>query len=88
MSGAQGASWGPAPLTPWYFNHSLNNVDSGLLPSLKPFESFKDVLEEVGENKVSTVKVKKTQPFIFPAEMEGPPEGKDEPSYTMSYQIS
>ena len=76
--GAEGTMWGPSPVTPWEFDQSLNIVEDGLLPDLKPLNPFKDVLVEVELNKSSNVNVIRTQPSLFPAETEGLPEGKDQ----------
>ena len=49
--------WDPPPVTPWEFEQSLNIVEDGLLPSLKPLNPFKDVLVEVELNKSSNVNI-------------------------------
>ena len=77
--GLQETLWGPSPLTPWDYVQSLEHVDEGLLHSCKPLEPLKEALESGGGNKSSVVKVIRTQPLLFPADMEGPPEGKGEP---------
>ena len=80
--GLQETLWGPAPLTPWDYIQSLEHVNESLSPSCKPLEQLKDVLESGSGNKSSIVKVIRTQPLLFPADMEGPPEGKGELSDT------
>ena len=76
ITGTQGTLWGTTPLSPWDYNPSLNDVKDGQLPMLEPLLPFKDVLVDVGENKVSNVKVIKAQP-LFPAKIEGSPEGNN-----------
>ena len=78
---AQGTIWGTTPLTPWDFNQSLIHVENGQLPMLEPLLPFKNVLVDVGENKVPDVKVIKTQPLLFPTKMEGSPEGNNKPPH-------
>ncbi|XP_078240795.1 uncharacterized protein LOC144586395 [Pogona vitticeps] len=75
--GAAGILWDPPPVTPWEFDQSLNVIENGLLPSLKPLNPFKDV--QVGEemNKSSNINVTQTQSNLFSAENKGLPEGKD-----------
>ena len=79
--GVQGTIWGTTPLTAWDFDLSLNNVEDGQLPMLEPLIPFKNVQVDGEENKVHDVKAIKTKPLLFPTEMEGSPEGNNEPLY-------
>ena len=72
-------AWSATPLTPWDYDKSYVDDTSGLLPKLELLLPSSEVLVDIGENKVNSLKVIKTKPLLFPAENEGPPEGGCEP---------